>query len=203
MFKIIDKNNTYISDEAIIGENCIIYPNVFIEGKTLIGDNTIIYIGSYIKDSIIGKNNKIYTSYIINSQIGDENEIGPYANIRENNKIGNSNRLGSFIELKNNTIENGNKIPHLSFVGDAIVESNVHMGCGSITVNKKVNSKVGERETIIIKENSFIGCNVNLLAPLTVGKNAVVAAGSTITSDVPDNSLAIARNNQTIKENYY
>ena len=202
MIKYIDKNNTYIDDSVIIGDNCIIYPNVYIEGNTIIGDNTIIYMNTYIKNSNIGKNNTIFTSYIFDSKIGDNNQIGPYAFIREKNIIGDNNRLGSFVEFKENTIGNGNKIPHLSFIGNATVKDNVHVGCGAITVNKKVNSETGERENTVLLDNSFIGCNVNLLAPLTVGKDAVVAAGSTITEDVPDNALAVARERQTIKENY-
>lgn len=202
MIKIIDKNNTYIDDTVKIGNNCVIYPNVHIEGNTVIGDNTTIYMGSYIKNSIIGDNNCIYTSYIFDSEIGNNNQIGPYAFIREGNIIGNNNRLGSFVEFKENTIGNGNKIPHLSYIGNATVKDNVHVGCGSITVNKKVNSKTGERENTILLDNSFIGCNVNLLAPVTIGKNSVVAAGSTITSDIPDNALGIARERQIVKENY-
>ena len=202
MINIIDKNNTYISDTVKIGDNCTIYPNVYIEGDTVIGDNTTIYMGSYIIDSHIGSNNIIFTSYIIGSNIGDNNQIGPYAYIREGNEIGNNNRLGSFVEFKENIIGNGNKIPHLSFVGNATVNNNVHIGCGVITVNKKANSKTGERENTYISDNSFIGCNSNLMAPIKIGKNAVVAAGSTITENVPENSLAIARERQTIKENY-
>lgn len=203
MTNIIDVKNTYIADTVKIGKNCTIYPNVVIEGNTIIGDNTVIYMSSYIKDSIIGCNNVIYTSYIIDSQIGDNNQIGPYANIRPGNKIGDNNRLGTFIELKENVIGNGNKIPHLSFVGNANVKNNIHIGCGAITVNKKVDSKTSEREKIIIEDNVFVGCNANLLAPLKLGKSSVVAAGSTIVNNVPDNSLAIARERQTTKENYH
>lgn len=202
MINYIDKNNTYIADTVKIGDNCTIYPNVVIEGNSIIGDNTIIYMGSYINNSIIGKDNVIYTSYIVNSELGDNNQIGPYANIREGNKIGSNNRLGSFVEFKENIIGNGNKIPHLSFVGNAIVKDNVHIGCGAITVNKKVKSNTGERVMTLIEDNSFVGCNVNLLAPLTLGKNSVVAAGSTITNNVPDNALAISRTNEIIKEDY-
>lgn len=203
MITIIDKNNTYIADTVKIGDNCIIYPNVFIEGNTIIGENNIIYMSSYIKDSTIGNNNNIYSSYIMDSYIGDNNKIGPYAYIRDHNQIGNDNRLGAFVELKENNIGNGNKIPHLSYIGNADVNNNVQIGCGSITVNKKVNSKIGEREKTIILDNSFIGCNVNLLAPVTIGNNSVVAAGSTITDDVPNNALAVARNRQTVKEDYH
>ena len=202
MINIIDEKNTYIADTVNIGDGCIIYPNVVIEGNTTIGDNTIIYMGTYIKDSIIGSNNKIFTSYIIDSEIGNSNEVGPYAYLRQNNKIGNNNRLGSFVEFKDNTIGDGNKIPHLSYIGDSNIGNDVHIGCGAITVNKPVNSLVGERAKTNILDNSFIGCNSNLLAPLTIGKNAVVGAGSTIYEDVPDNALALAREKQTIKENY-
>ncbi len=202
MINIMDKNNTYIDSSVVIGENCTIYPNVVIEGNSVIGDNTIIYMGTYIRNSIIGKNNTIYNSYIFDSKIGDYNQIGPFAFIREGNIIGDNNRLGSFVEFKNNKIGNGNKIPHLSFIGDATVKNNVHVGCGSITVNKKVKSKVGERGKTILLDDSCVGGNVNLLAPITIGKKAVVAAGSTIADDVPDNALAIAREKQTIKENY-
>ena len=203
MINIKDPNNTYIDDSVTIGENVTIYPNVVIEGNTTIGDNTVIYNSSYIKDSNIGANNIIYTSYIIGSEIGDNNQIGPYANIREKNIIGDYNRLGSFVELKENTIGNGNKIPHLSFVGNTTVNNDVHIGCGSITVNKRAHSETGARVQTIIEDNAFVGCNANLLAPVVVGKNSVVAAGSTITDDVPNNSLAIARERQTNKENYY
>lgn len=202
MIKIIDEKNTYIDDTVKIGDGCIIYPNVVIEGNTIIGDNTVIYMGTYIKDSNIGSNNKIYTSYILDSNIGNNNEIGPYAYLREHNNIGNNNRLGSFVEFKDNKIGDGNKIPHLSYIGDSNIGNDVHIGCGAITVNKPVNSEVGERAKTNILDNSFIGCNSNLLAPLTIGTNAVIAAGSTITDDVPDNALAIARDKQTIKENY-
>ena len=200
---IKDPNNTYIDDTVTMEDNVIIYPNVTIEGDSYIGENTIIYPGSYIKDATIGKNNIIYTSYIVGSELGDNNQIGPYSNIREGNIIGNNNRIGDFIELKENTIGNGNKIPHLSFVGNANVKNDVHMGCGTITVNKRANSKTGERVQTIIEDNAFIGCNANLLAPVTIGRNSVVAAGSTITEDVPDYSLAIARERQTNKERYY
>ena len=202
MINIIDEKNTYIAETVKIGDGCIIYPNVYIEGNTTIGENTIIYMGTYINNSTIGCNNKIFTSYVLDSTIGDNNEIGPYALLRQNNKVGNNNRLGSFVEFKENIIGDGNKIPHLSYIGDSNIGNDVHIGCGAITVNKPLKSLVGQREKTNILDNSFIGCNANLLAPLTIGKNAVVAAGSTIDKDVPDNALAIAREKQSNKENY-
>lgn len=202
MIKYIDERNTYIDKNVIIGDGTTIYPNVFIEGNTRIGCNCFIGPGTFIRDCVIGDNTIIYSSQIFGSIIGSNNLIGPFANIRENNKIGNNNRLGSFVEFKNNIIGNNNKIPHLSFIGDAILENDIHIGCGSITVNKKALSKVGERETTIIKNSAFIGCNVNMLAPITIGEDSVVAAGSTVNQDVESNSLAIARSRQTNKLNY-
>ena len=203
MIKFIDKNSCYIDKEVIIGDNCTIYPNVIIEGKVKIGSNTMIMHGSYIKDSTIGNNNVIKSSYIINSIIGNNNEIGPYANIHTNNKIGDDNRIGNFIELKDNIIGNGNKIAHLSYLGNSMLENDIHFGCGAITVNKKFKSDKNQREKVLIKSNAFIGCNVNLVAPLTVGNYGFVAAGSTITHDVKDNSLVIDRNKEIVIENYY
>jgi len=197
MYTIIDKNNTYIDDTVTIGEGCIIHPNVMLIGNTVIGDNTTIYLGSYIKDSTIGKNNTIYTSYIMDSEIGDNNIIGPYIHIRPDNVIGNDNKLGSFVVLKNNEIGNNVRIPHLSYVGDTEVEDNVNIGAGVKTANQSID-KVKHRT--LIKEGSFVGCNSVLVAPVTINKKSLIAAGSTITEDVPEGTLAIARCRQVNKE---
>lgn len=196
--KIIDKKNTYIDKSVKIGKNTVIYPNVVIEGRTTIGSNCTIYSGCYIKDSIIENDNIIYTSYIIESEIGSNNIIGPYANIRANNKIKDNNKIGAFVELKNNTINNHTKIPHLSYIGDSEIGSYVNIGCGVITANY---DGVNKNKTVI-EDKAFVGCNVNLVAPVKIGKNSLIAAGSTITEDVEEGALAIARNRQTVKSNY-
>ncbi len=196
--KLIDEKNTYISDSVIIGENTIIYPNVTIEGETIIGNDCIIHSGSYIKDSNIGDNNIIYSSYIIESKIGNDNEIGPFANIRPNNDIKNNIKIGSFVELKNSTIDSNTKIPHLSYVGDGIIGANVNIGCGVVTANYDGKNK----HKTVIEDNVFVGCNSSLVAPLKIHKNSFVAAGSTVTEDVNENALCIARARQVNKENY-
>lgn len=155
-------------------------------------------MGTYIKDSIIGDNTVIYNSQIKNSSIGENNIIGPYAHIRENNKTGNNVKIGSFVELKNSIVNNNSKIPHLSYIGDSEIGEHVNIGCGVVTANYDGKNK----HKTIIKDNAFIGCNVNLIAPVTIEENALVAAGSTITDDVPANALAIARSRQTNKEDY-
>lgn len=199
MVKYIDKNNTYISEEVRIGTDVIIYPNVVIEGLSLIGDNTVIYPGCFIKSSIIGANCEIYNSQIVDSSIGDSTLVGPYANIHNKVKIGNNNKIGSCVELKNTVTGNNTKIPHLSYIGDAEIGSNVNIGAGAITANFDGLNK----NKTVISDNSFIGCNVNLIAPLEIGENTLIAAGSTITKSVPANSLSIAREKQVNKKNYY
>lgn len=195
MSMLIDPKTTYIDDTVILGENCTIYPNVMIKGNSVIGDNTVIYMGSYIEDSIIGKNNIIYTSYIINSAIGDDNMIGPYAHIRAGNRIANQNKIGSFVELKNNDIKNDVKIPHLSYVGDTSVGNHVNIGAGV----KVANYDGKEKYRTVIHDKVFVGCNSVLVAPVTLLKESYIAAGSVITENVPEYSLAIARERQINK----
>jgi bifunctional UDP-N-acetylglucosamine pyrophosphorylase/glucosamine-1-phosphate N-acetyltransferase len=199
MTKYIDVTNTYIDASVEIGENTIIYPNVMIKGKSKIGDNCIIYMGCYIEDSTIGDNNTIYNSHISKSNIGNNNEIGPYANIRENNNIRNNIKIGSFVELKNCDIEEYTRIPHISYLGDTTVGKRVNVGCGTTTANFDGENK----QKTIIKDDVFVGCNTTIIAPVILEKNSVVAAGSTITEDVNENSLAIARSRQITKEDYY
>lgn len=198
MIKYIDKKNTYIDSTVTIGDNTIIYPNVMIEGSTVIGSNCTIHMGSYIKDSTIGDNSTIYNSYVIESVMGTNNTVGPYANIRSGNKIGNNNKIGAFVELKNNIIKNNNKIPHHIYLGDSEIGSNVNIGCGVITANFDGIKK----NKTIIKDKSFIGCNVSLIAPVIIGEESIVAAGSIVVKDVPPKALAIARKEQINKLNY-
>ena len=198
MIKYIDKKNTYIDETVKIGDKTTIYPNVFIEGNTTIGEKCIIYPGCYIKDSKIGSNTIIYNSQILDSIIGSDNRIGPYSNIRPGNVTKDNVKIGSFVELKNTSIDTGSKVPHLAYIGDTEIGKNVSIGCGVITVNYDGTNK----NKTIIKDDSFIGCNVNLIAPVTINENAMIGAGSTITSDVPKNSLGIARSRQTNIENY-
>lgn len=199
MIKYIDKNTVYIDDTAIIEDGVIIYPNVIIEGNSKIKKNSIIHMNSYIKNSIIEESTIVYSSHIVDSKIGPFNKIGPYSNIRENTVTSSNVKIGSFTETKNSIIDENTKIPHLSYVGDSIVGKNVNIGCGVITANYDGRQK----NKTIIKDDVFIGCNSNLIAPITLEKKSKVAAGSTIYENVPANSLAIARERQVNKENYH
>ena len=196
---LIDPSNTYISLDAKIGKDTIIYPGTNIQGKTIIGQNCVIGPNSNIISSTIGDNTIVELSKIDSSTIASNVKIGPFANIRPNSNISSNTKVGSFAETKNVNVGENSKIPHLIYVGDADIGNNVEIACGVITANMNIN---WQKNRTVIKDNAFIGCNSSLLAPVTIEENAIVAAGSTITDDVPQNSLAIARQKQIIKEDY-
>lgn len=194
----IDPDSTYIDDEVEIGMDTIIHPSTTIKGKTQIGEECIIGSSTRIANSKIGNNVEIKESVVLESCIDNDTKIGPFAHLRPGSDIGKSVKIGDFVEIKKSIIGDDTKISHLTYVGDAEVGKGVNLGCGVVVVNYDGQNK----HKTIIGDNSFIGCNVNLISPVEVKKNAYVAAGSTITDEVPENSLAIARNRQVIKENW-
>lgn len=189
---IIDPNSTYISMDTEIGRDTIIYPNNVIEGKTIIGEDCIIYPNSRISNSIIADLVEIQSSVILDSKIGDNTTVGPFAYVRPESNIGSKVRIGDFVEIKKSTIGNNTKVSHLTYIGDAEVGEKCNFGCGTVVVN--YDGK--EKHKTIIGNNSFIGCNTNLVSPVEVEDNTYIAAGSTITKKVPEGSLAIARARQ-------
>ncbi|NEU05689.1 bifunctional UDP-N-acetylglucosamine diphosphorylase/glucosamine-1-phosphate N-acetyltransferase GlmU [Clostridium sp. ATCC 25772] len=195
---LIDPNNVYINCDVEIGKDTIIYPNNVIEGKTVIKDNCTIYPGCRIKDSVIEENVTIQSSVIMESTVGKETTVGPFAYIRPQSVIGNKVKIGDFVEVKKSQIGDGTKISHLTYIGDAEVGKNCNFGCGTVVVNY---DGVNKHKTIV-GDNSFIGCNTNLVSPVEVESNTYIAAGSTITEKVPENALAIARARQINKENW-
>jgi bifunctional UDP-N-acetylglucosamine pyrophosphorylase/glucosamine-1-phosphate N-acetyltransferase len=195
---IIDPEHTYISADTIIGNDTVIYPGTVLEGATSIGSDCIIGPHTTMKDSEVGNNTVIRQSTVQESKVGEGVAIGPFAHIRPQSVLGNDVRVGNFVEIKKAVFGDGSKASHLSYIGDAEVGSDVNLGCGSITVNYDGKNKY----KTIIEDGSFIGCNSNLVAPVTVGRNAYVAAGSTITEDVPEKALSIARARQVTKEQY-
>lgn len=187
-----------IDENCIIGKNTVILPNTIICGNVTIGEGCSIGPNSYIENSSIGNNVSFSNSQIRNAKILDNADIGPFVNIRPDSVIGDGVHLGNFVEIKNSIINDGTKVSHLTYVGDSDVGKNVNFGCGAVTVN--FNGKTKHRTTV--KDGAFIGCNTNLVAPVTIGENSYTAAGSTITENVPDNSLAIARKKQITKEGW-
>ncbi len=187
-----------IEENIKIGKGTLIMPNTVIMGQSQIGEDCIIGPNSYICDTVVGNNTKLNNTQSYNSQIGSGVSAGPFVHIRPNCKIADNVHIGNFVEVKNSIVDEGSKLPHLLYVGDSDVGKDVNFGCGCVTVNYDGRNK----SRTIVKDGAFIGCNTNLVAPVTVGENAFTAAGSTITEDVPDNALAVARNKQTVKEDW-
>ncbi|QOJ81929.1 MULTISPECIES: bifunctional UDP-N-acetylglucosamine diphosphorylase/glucosamine-1-phosphate N-acetyltransferase GlmU [Bacillus] len=195
---LIDPMNTYISPDAVIGSDTVIYPGTVIKGEVQIGEDTIIGPHTEIMNSAIGSRTVIKQSIVNHSKVGNDVNIGPFAHIRPDSVIGNEVKIGNFVEIKKTQFGDRSKASHLSYVGDAEVGTDVNLGCGSITVNYDGKNKYLTK----IEDGAFIGCNSNLVAPVTVGEGAYVAAGSTVTEDVPGKALAIARARQVNKDDY-
>ena len=187
-----------IEPSSTIEKETIILPGTIILGKCTIGKNCVIGPNSYISDSTVGENTKLNNTQCYNSVVGSGVTCGPFVHIRPNTKIADNVHIGNFVEVKNSTVDDGSKLPHLLYVGDSDVGKNVNFGCGCVTVNYDGKNKF----RTVVKDGAFIGCNTNLVAPVTVGENAFTAAGSTITEDVPDNALALARSRQTVKNDW-
>lgn len=195
---IIDPASTYIGADVTIGADTVLYPGTVLKGNTVIGENCVIGPNSDIEDSAIADGASVKHSVLSKAEVGARTSVGPFAYLRPGAKLGEDVKVGDFVEVKNATIDNGSKVSHLSYVGDAKVGKNVNIGCGAITVNYDgYNKSVTE-----IEDDAFIGSNVNLVAPVKVGKGAFVVAGSTITQSVDENDLAIARQRQENKPGY-
>jgi bifunctional UDP-N-acetylglucosamine pyrophosphorylase/glucosamine-1-phosphate N-acetyltransferase len=195
---IKDPQTTYIEADVKIGKDTVILPGSILSGRTEIGEGCTIGPNSEISNTKVGHHTTIRHSVVSDSEIGSEVQIGPFSHIRPQTAIGNRAKVGNFVEVKKSTIGEGSKASHLSYVGDAEIGKDVNLGCGMITVNYDGKYKYLTK----VEDGAFIGCNVNLIAPVTVGKEAIVAAGSTITEDVEADSLAIARARQTNKAHY-
>ena len=195
---LIDPASTYIGADVVIGNDTIIYPNVVLEGATVIGSDNIIGMNCRFVDSIIGDNNDIQSTTIVESTVGNECKIGPMAYLRPGTVLADQVKIGDFVEVKKSQIGTGTKIPHLSYVGDAVVGNSVNIGCGTITCNY---DGVNKYQTTI-KDNAFIGSNTNLVAPVVVEEKAFIGAGSTITKDVPADTLAVVRGELRLKDDW-
>jgi bifunctional UDP-N-acetylglucosamine pyrophosphorylase / glucosamine-1-phosphate N-acetyltransferase len=193
-----DLYNAYIDESVVIEKGAFIANNVTIKGNTIIHKGAYIGQSSFLNNAEIGANTKVETSYVLDSKVGEDTTVGPFAYIRPGSVIGNECKVGDFVEVKNATFGDGTKSSHLTYIGDADVGNNVNLGCGVVFVNydgaKKYRSTVGD--------NSFIGCNSNLVAPVNIGEGVYVAAATTITEDVPSNALCIGRVRAENKENW-
>ena len=187
--RFIDIRTAYIDEGVTIGAGTVIYPCVVIEGDVTIGENCTIGQNSRIKDSVIGDDTSIQSSVILESKVGSGPSVGPFAYLRPNSEVGDGCKVGDFVEIKNSKLGDGAKAAHLTYVGDSDVGERVNLGCGVVFVNYDGSRKYRS----VVEDGAFIGCNVNLVSPVHVGKDAYIAAGSTITEDVPDGALYVAR----------
>lgn len=169
-----------------------------LKGNTKIGSGCIIGMNCNISNSTIGDYTEVESSTIIDSNVGENTIVGPYAYLRPNSNIGSHVKIGDFVEVKNATIGDNSKASHLSYIGDAYVGKNVNIGCGVVFVNYDGHHKFKS----VVKDGAFIGSNSNLVAPVTVEEKGYIATGSTITDDVPQGALAIAREKQVVKEGW-
>jgi bifunctional UDP-N-acetylglucosamine pyrophosphorylase/glucosamine-1-phosphate N-acetyltransferase len=195
---IIDPATTYIEPQVEIGPDTIIYPGTFLQGETKIGVGCQIGPYSQLRDSQIGDASQVRFSVLDHAKTGEGVNIGPYSFLRPGTVVEKNGKVGGFVETKNTQIGEGSKVPHLSYIGDCLIGTGVNIGAGTITCNYDGYAK---HETVI-GDGAFIGSNTNLVAPVLVGKGALVGAGSTITKDVPEDGLALARAKQIIKEKW-
>ena len=191
--------NIYISEESKVSDKAKILFNSLILGKSEIKDDAVIGPNTILIDSIVHSGAQIINSLITNSVVGERTTVGPFAHLRDNTVIKNDCRIGNFVEVKKSKIDDKSKISHLAYIGDSEIGVNCNFGCGSITVNY---DGINKHKTTI-GDNVFIGCNTNLVAPVVIHNNSFIACGSTITADVPENTLAIARSRQLNKIDYY
>ncbi len=190
--KFVDIHTAYIDEAVQIGQGTLIGPCVTLEGNTVIGKDCKILQNSRIKDSVIGDEVEIQSSHVLESKVGDKSKVGPFAYLRPKSNIGKSCKVGDFVEVKNASFGDGSKASHLTYIGDSDVGRDVNIGCGVVFVNYDGTNKY--RSTI--GDGAFIGCNSNLVSPVKVEDGAYIAAGSTVTEDVPEDALCIARSRQ-------
>lgn len=196
---IIDPASTYISPDVKIGRDSVLYPGTHIYGNTRIGAGSTIGPSVWIEDSELGNGVTVkLSSYISNAVIKNDVTVGPFAHLRPETRIMEGAKIGNFVEIKQSEIGRGSKVPHLSYVGDAVLGKGVNIGAGSITCNYDGFNK----HQTVVADDVFIGSDTMLVAPVKVGKGATTGAGSTITKDVPEGALAIGRARQTVIENW-
>ena len=192
---LIDPATTYIDSEVTIGAETVIEANVTIKGNTFIGKNVLITNGSRIENSEIHSNCEVRNSTVEESRMSVGSNVGPYAHLRPGTVLSEEVHVGNFVEIKGSTLGKGTKAGHLTYIGNATVGEKVNFGAGTITANFDGKNKFNTE----IDDFAFIGSNSTIIAPLHIGKNALTAAGSVVTEDVPDEAVEIGRGKQVNK----
>lgn len=194
----IDPSSTYVESDVEIGADTVLEPGVYVKGQTTIGENTVIGAHSVIENSRIGNNVTVTSSTIEEAVMKDGSDIGPNSHLRPGAILAENVHVGNYVEVKKATIGEGSKVGHHTYVGNAKIGKDVNVSCGTIFVNYDGKNK----HMTTVGDHAFIGCNVNIIAPAAIAERAFIAAGSTITKDVPEDALAIARARQENKEGY-
>jgi bifunctional UDP-N-acetylglucosamine pyrophosphorylase/glucosamine-1-phosphate N-acetyltransferase len=185
-----------VDEDVSVGADTVIGPRVILEGRTAIGRGCPVHAGVRLTNATVGAGVTILDgSIVVDSEIGDGAAVGPYAHLRPGSVLGPDTRVGNFVELKKTTMGRGSKANHLAYLGDARIGERVNIGAGTITCNYDGETK----HPTVIEDGAFIGSDSQLVAPVTVGTDAYVAAGSTITQDVPAGALGLARSHQINK----
>lgn len=192
---MMDPAAVWVEPQVCVGKGTVLLPGTILRGNTVVGENCTLGPNVMLTDSRVEDNVTINTAQVEDSLIRKNCEIGPYTHIRPHCDVGEGSKIGAFVQLKNCNLGKGTKMAHLTYVGDADVGENVNFGCGVVTCNYDGNAK--HRTTV--GNNVFVGCNTNLVAPVTLADGVYTAAGSTVTEDAPADSLVIARSRQTVK----
>ena len=190
---IMDPASTFIEGTVEIAQDSIIYPFTWLEGSTKIGTESIIGPNVRLTNVVVGNATNLQFVYGHDCVVGSGVTVGPYVHLRPDTVISDEVKIGNFVEVKNSNIGRGSKLPHLSYIGDSDIGERVNMGCGTITVNYDGKKK----HRTVVEDDAFVGCNSNLVAPVTVGAGSYIGAGSTVTKDVPPDDLGVARARQT------
>ncbi len=197
---VIDPDNTYVEESVEVGQASVLYPGVYLKGKTQLGAFCVIEPHSMIIDSILADSVEVKAScYIEGAKIGTRSTIGPFARLRPETELAEDVKIGNFVETKKAKLAKGVKASHLSYLGDTEIGENTNIGCGTITCNYAADKK---KYKTIIGKDVFVGSDSQFVAPITIGDGAVIGSGSTITKNVPERALAVARGRQFVKENY-
>ncbi len=189
-------DNIYIDKDAVVEEGAVVFPNNYIGAGSVIKSGAVLRPNNIIENSVVEEGAVVTASVLESAHVGKRAQVGPFCYMRAGAKVGEGCKAGDFVEIKNASLGDGTKASHLAYVGDCDVGAGCNVGCGVIFVNydgkQKHRSKVGDR--------AFIGSNSNIIAPVNIGDDAYIAAGTTITEDVPEAALVIGRSRQTVKE---
>ena len=195
---VLDPASTWVDVDVSIGRDAVVYPGCVIEAGTTIGEGATVGPHTRLVACEVAEGASVVQSHCEQAVVGRGATVGPFAHLRPGTVLGTDTKAGAFTQLKKATIGDGSKVPHLAYVGDATVGEGANLACGVITVNYDGTDK----HRTVVEDGAFVGCDVALVAPVTIGRNAYVAAGSVVTEDVPAEALAIARSRQTVKDGW-